>query len=201
MHGAEPPGIVRQRGTGGGNRRLRLADMHHTLGKDEVRAEFIGRPEQNRIPVLRLSCNQCLRMLGTIEQRVRAEIFGDVVGDLAGAIRNAIDDAVGEPRQRHGRGIDGLGLRPPLGGDALGDVLRRGHQSPPGRGLDRAAVQRHGKATFRRRHFGLGVEALAQRRPRRLARRLVGIERRLACHFIEQFTHDQISPACWWSNS
>jgi hypothetical protein len=100
-----------------------------------------------------------------------------------------LHDTVGKARHRHGQGIDGLALRCPFGRDGIGDRALRHQHDLAGRRLDWLAVERDGEAAIGFADADLLVKPLARRRPRRLAHRLPGIERRMAGDFFEQFTH------------
>ena len=69
------------------------------------------------------------------------------------------------------RRIDHLALRLPFGGDRLRQRKRRRGKHPAGRRAHRLAVEGHGIAFGRSRHFGCVIETLrrAGRAPRRAA--------------------------------
>ncbi len=128
--------------------------------------------------------HQPLRMAGAVEQQVRAEIFRGVLGHGINVVTD-FGDAVGKARQRHGQGIDGLGLRLPFRRDRLGDPAAGRYDMAPGRRADRLAVERDGKAAVGfGRACGL-VKAPALWGTRGAPDRLLRIERRLAGDFIE----------------
>ena len=121
--------------------RLRLADMHDAFGQNEMRAELIGGPEHDRIPVRGFPFDQRLGVAGAVEQEIGLEIFRHVVGDSLDPVDDGVDDAVGKTRQRHGQGIDDFLLRFPsaaiasamprdrhghLAAKACGSACRRG---------------------------------------------------------------------------
>ena len=47
---------------------LGLGDMNHTLGEDEMRAELVGGPEQDGIPMARFARDQSLGVAGAIAE-------------------------------------------------------------------------------------------------------------------------------------
>ena len=127
MQRGDRPGIGGQRRTGRRDRGLGLADMHDAFGENEMRAQRIGRPEQQRVPMRGLPRHQRLRMAGAIEQQIGLEIFRHVLGHGLDPVDHRIDDAVGKPRHRHGQGIDELLLRLPFRRDRVGDLPDRHH--------------------------------------------------------------------------
>ncbi len=131
-------------------------------------------------------------MAGAIEQEIGVEIFRDVVAYQRHAIDHGLDDAVGEARQRHGQGIDGVRLRAPFLCDGLGDCANRHGDGAARGGLDRLAVQRDVKSACRLGDAGLLVEALAFGYARLAPHRLLRIERRLAGHLVKQVTHAKL---------
>ena len=112
----------------------------------EARTELVGRPAHDRIPCRALLRDQPCRAIGAVEQQIGAEVLDDVRRHLVAPFGNAVDDAVGEPRQRHARRIDGLGLRVPFPPQRIGN-RRPGRASTRPRGRPhRLAVQRDREA-------------------------------------------------------
>jgi hypothetical protein len=152
-------------------------------------AERVGRPEQHGIPMRGLARHQALGMAGAVEQEIRLEIFCKIVGNELDAIDHAFDHAVGEPRQRHGHGIEHLLLEGPFRGDSFGKRFCGDHHLAAGRRADRLAVERDGKAALGVRDPRLRIEALALGcaggGPHRLLRILRGLPRDV----VKQFPH------------
>ena len=94
-------------------------------------------------------------------------------------------DAVGEARQRHGQGIDGVGLGIPFRRDCVCDRTRRRNRLAAGRRFDRLAIKCDGKSAVGLAYAGTGIKALALRRARRAPHGLLRIKRGLSRHFIE----------------
>ncbi len=107
-------GSVRDRRARGGDCFRRLRHMHDALRQHETRAEGLMRPGEHRVPALRLALDQAGRRLGAVEQQIAAEIVFDLGGDRLRPLGHRIDHRIGQPRQRHARRIDDLGLRIPF---------------------------------------------------------------------------------------
>jgi signal transduction histidine kinase len=167
-----------------------LRDEDHAFTQDEARPKGIARPGEDRIPVLRLLADQAVGIAGAIADEIRAEIFRDLLRDRRGIRRDTVDDRIGEPRERHGGGVDALALRLPLGGDRRAERPHRRRQRAAGRRLHGAAVEQHRVRRPLTRLRGR-IESLAQVRAHVAPRRLDGIERLIAEQVFENVAHEE----------
>ena len=123
----------------------------------------------------RLPRGQAGRRTRPIANKIRGEIFFHFGGDRSRPVVDAIDDRIGQPRQRHARGIDVLALRIPFRSDRLRERRRGRREHAAGRRAHRLVVEPHGKTVTRTHRRGFVVETLAQRRPNGAARSLHGV--------------------------
>ena len=124
-------GSVGYRRTRSGDRFVWLRHVHDALRQHEARAEPFARPGQHRVPGLRLLLDQAGGRFGAIEQQISAKIFCDLVCDRLRRFADRVDHRIGEPRERHARRIDHVGLRIPFRGDGLREGARGRRKCAP----------------------------------------------------------------------
>ena len=142
VQGRQIEGSMRlDRASDAGCRRHGLDGWHDAVSDMERRAQHLARPCKNRVPRLRLAADQFGRPSRPVAEEVAAGILDDVRPHLRLPPHDAIDGGIGEPRERHGRRVDAVGLSLPLGGNGIGQRARRQQELLLGRCPHRLAVE------------------------------------------------------------
>ena len=128
-------------------------------------------PSRGSGPRPRPERHEALGIAGAVGQEVGARVGREVVHHRLAARRDPVDGGVGEPRQRHGGGVDDRDLRRPFGRHGLGERARRQGEGIAGRRVRRAAVEGQPEAVAVRGEAGLPVEPFRQGGLARAARR------------------------------
>src|SRR5262249_31154473 len=136
-------------GAGCGSKRLRrLRNEGEPGGCRKLRLQAFARPRKYWIPCGRLAGYEAGRTLGALEYEIAGEILSDFRRNFSGRARNAIDDGIRKARERHGRGIDHVLLRLPLGRDHLRQSSGRRQKQVTRGSFHRTAVEKDRECSF-----------------------------------------------------
>ena len=143
--------------------------MHHSLGKEQPRAQCFCGPVHQRIPRSGLFGDEALRRPGAVGHEVGAGEGTEILGNRGTAFDDAVDRRVDEAGQRHCAGIDNRFLRRPLRRERFAEPEIRDDERPATRRVGATPIENEAKAALGRRDGGLPVEALRQCRSRTCA--------------------------------
>jgi hypothetical protein len=126
--------------------RRRLRPGAHARDRLERHAQRLPRPGAQGRPGRLLALGELQVLVGEVADHVGLRVARDLGGERIARRRRPVERDVDEPRGGHGRRVDALALRGPLGRDDLRQRARADDQRLLGGSLQRPAVEQHGEA-------------------------------------------------------
>src|SRR6185312_2318208 len=141
--------------------RLRcLRDRRDAARRDELCRAALFDPIEQRLPRRVLTRDELGRLGCAIAEEIGSRVIRDLANDWSRIWRDAIDCRAGEPCQRQVHGFERFALALPFGGDRRGKRAAGKNEGTLGWGLQRLAVEMHGKGLARGDRRGLAIKTL-----------------------------------------